>query len=121
MSHINTYTQKVSNVDLFLDVCENWGYEVIRGKQTVQQFGSNRVDCIGSVKITGWRYPIAITDQGELKYDHFGSQPDTMKLLGLVMQDYNIEVLNQSIPYDEIKTSYQKTLENGDIQFVLEY
>jgi uncharacterized protein YmfQ (DUF2313 family) len=121
MSHISTYSQKITDIDFFLDICKKRGYEVNIGKQTIQQFGSNRVDCIGSVLITGWRYKIAITENGELKYDHFGSQAGTMELLGETIQDYNDKSLEKVIPYDEVENYYKETLPNGDIKVVLEY
>ena len=121
MSHVNTYKQVIQNIDLFLNVCEQKGYNVQDGVHTVQQFGSNRVDCIGSFLPDGWRYRIAITDKGELKYDHFGSQINTMELLGKTIQEYNDVLLGAEIPYDEIQNHYKETLANGDIRVVLEY
>ena len=121
MSHINTYKQKIQNIDSFLQICQDKGYDVIRGVQTVNQFGSNSVNCVGSVLLPGWRYRIAVTDQGELKYDHFGSQANTMELLGKTIQDYNEVELLRAIPFDEIENHYKETLPNGDIQIVLEY
>ena len=121
MSHISTYKLKIKNISSFLNVCKNRGYDVLLGKQTVRQFGSNEVNCVGSLLITGWSYRIAITDKGELKYDHFGSQPGTMELLGESIQEYNEQELMLAIPYDEISQCYKETLENGDVRVVLEY
>ena len=121
MSHISTYKQVIQNIDSFLDVCEQKGYQVQRDTHTVQQFGSNRVNCVGSFLPDGWRYRIAITEQGELKYDHFGSASNTMELLGTTIQQYNEVELKKAIPYDEIQNHYAETLENGDLRIVLEY
>ena len=121
MSHISTYATKIQNIDFFLDVCEQKGYEVKRGVHTIRQFGRNEVNCVGSVKMTGWRYSIGITQEGELKYDHFGSKINTMELLGRTIQEYNDVSLSNEIPYDEIQNHYKETLENGDIRIVLEY
>ena len=122
MSHISTYAIKIQNINYFLNICENKGYSVIRGEQVVKQFGSNSVNCVGSVLIDGWRYPIAITSDGELKYDHFGSQLNTMELLGKTIQEYNDVSLNLEIPYDEISNCYKQfDKETGDIRVVLEY
>ena len=121
MSHISTYKQVIQNITSFLDICESKGYHVQRGVQTVQQFGSNAVNCIGSFLPDGWRYRIAITEQGELKYDHYGSESNTMELLGVTIQEYNEVELNKAIPYDEIQNHYIETLNNGDRRVVLEY
>ena len=121
MSHISTYNTKIQNIDSFLDVCKQKGYDVQKGVHTIRQFGSNQVDCVGSVLIEDWRYRIAVTQEGELKYDHFGSKPNTMELLGKTIQEYNDVLLGAEIPYDEIQNHYKETLENGDIRVVLEY
>lgn len=121
MSHVNTYQQTIQNIDFFLHVCKQRGHEVILGTQTVNLYGTNAVKCIASVKIEGWQYPIAVTEEGELKYDHWGSQPGTMEQLGLTIQDYNDQALANAIPYDEIMNHYKETLENGDIRVTLEF
>jgi uncharacterized protein YmfQ (DUF2313 family) len=121
MSHVSTYKTKIQHIDFFLGICEQKGYDVRRGVHTVQQFGSNQVNCVGSLLIEGWRYRIAITQEGELKYDHFGSQSNTMELLGKTIQEYNEAELELAIPYDEIQNHYKETLQNGDIRVVLEY
>ena len=122
MSHISTYIgAKITNVSLLLKVAKAKGYEVIEGQQIVRQFGSNAVECVGSVKLTGWRYPIAITESGELKYDHFGSMPNTMDLLGNLVQRYNEEVVSQSIDYSKVQNFYKEKLPDGNLKLVFEY
>ena len=121
MSHMSTYKQTIKNVASFLQVCKDKGYDVLLGSHTVTQFGRNTVNAVGSVLIPGWRYRIAINDKGELIYDHFGSGPDTMDLLGESIQAYNQKELMKAIPYDEVENHYKETLENGDIMVVLEY
>ena len=121
MSHISTYTSKITNIDLLLKVAKVKGYEAIAGQQVVRQFGANAVECVGSVKLTGWRYPIAITSKGELKYDHFGSMPNTMDLLGKFVQRYNEEVVSKSIDYSKVQSFYKEKLPDGNLKLVFEY
>ena len=122
MSHISTYIGvKITDFDLLLTIAKAKGYEVIEGQQIVRQFGSNVVECVGSVKLTGWRYPIAITESGELKYDHFGSEPNTMDLLGKFVQRYNEEVVSQSIDYSKVQNFYKEKLPDGNLKLVFEY
>ena len=121
MSHISTYKAKIQNVSLFLDVCKAKGHDVLQGEQIVQQFGSNRIEAVGSVLIPGWRYRIAITSDGELKYDHFGSQANTMETLGKTIQEYNETALIAEIPHEEIAHYYSEDLADGSRKLVFEY
>ena len=123
MSHISTYGNgtKITNKELFLRVCEAKGYDVRMGKHTVRQFGSNAIECVGSVLITGWRYRVAITEDGELKYDHFGSNAGTMQLLGETVQQYNEAGLHAEIPWELVQNEYTEELANGDRKLILEF
>ena len=120
MSHVTKHTQIITNKDLFLKTCSDRGYKV-RLAESIQLYGSNRVKCIAGIQIPGWRYEIALTEDGELQYDHFGSERGTMELLGETLQEYNINATLEEVPFETIKDHYQETLENGDIKMVLEY
>ena len=121
MSHVSVHKQIIQNIPFFLQVCEDNDHEVVRGEHTIRLFGSNAVNCVGSVKIKEWNYSIAVTAEGELKYDNFGSQPNSMDILGLTLQDYNKKMLESVIPYDEIESHYSETLDNGDIRLVVNF
>jgi len=120
MSHISTYQTKV-NVSTFINICKKHGLEVIEGKQTVHQFGRNKVDCIASVLLPGWRYKVAITKNGEVKYDHFGSKVNSFDQLGKLIQEHNVELVNQNIPHHEVSIVTEISKDNGDIIIELEY
>ena len=122
MSHISTYAGcKILNIPTLLVIAKAKGYEVINGQQIVKQFGSNQVECVASVMLPGWRYPIAITSEGELKYDHFGSAPNTMELLGGLVQRYNEEVISLNIDYSQVQNFYKEKLPHGSLKMVFEY
>lgn len=121
MSHVSEYGQKVRDKDMFLEVCEQLGYPVRRGDLTIRQFGRNKVRGVAGIKLPGWKYEIALTEDGKLLYDHWGSAPDTMDTLGLTIQRYNDAKVRTEIPYDEIEDWSQTELENGDKEIVLVY
>ena len=121
MSHISTYKVKVKDVATLLVVAKAQGHNVKMGDQIVQQFGSNRVEAIASVHLKDWRYPVAVTNQGELKYDHFGSKPNTMPYLGSLVQRYNEEVIMNNVNYADVTNSYKEKMKNGDVKLVFEY
>jgi len=121
MSHISTYTVKIKNLDLFLNCASAKGHEVIKGLQVVKQFGANHVDAVASVKLTGWRYPIAITETGEIKYDHFGSAPNSMERLGELCQRYNEEVITSNIDYSKVQNFFKEQDKEENLKLVFEY
>lgn len=121
MSHISEYKQVIQDPDMFLEVCEQLGYETRRGDLIVKQFGRNEVRAIGSVALPGWNYEVALTEDGKLKYDHWGSESNSFENLGLTIQRYNDAKVRTEIPYDAIEDWTTEELPNGDKKIVLEY
>jgi len=122
MSHISTYQGvKIKDINLFLNCARAKGHQVQLGEQVVRQFGSNAVNAVASVKLQGWRYPLAVTSNGEIKYDHFGSNTNTFDHLGNLVQKYNEEAIAQSIDYGQVTNFYKEKMENGDMKLVFEY
>lgn len=132
MSHTTTYQQIIKNVGRFCNVAKKRGHEVIMAEDgqfiTVEHYKSylnskvNAVeDAVASVHLQEWRYPLAIKQNGEIMYDHFGSAPHTLAELGLCMQEYNkIEILD-NLPIDQIQDYSIQNLDNGDLKLVVNY
>ena len=122
MSHISTYAIKVKDVDLVCRIALEMGYKVNLQEQTVQFFGSNTVKAIASISIDGWKYPIAINKDGEISYDHWGSEPNTMEKLGELLQKYSTDLIVNNLPMDVVRSYYGKRIEKtGEYKLVLEY
>lgn len=125
MSHISTLKQRITNIDLFCEIAKNRGYKVTTTADgeflTSQQFGRNKVQAKAQIEIPGWKYPIAITENGEVKYDHWGSKPKTMELLGETIQQFNEEHILQNVPYDQLQNWTTRKVANGGVEIVLEY
>jgi hypothetical protein len=126
MSHTSTYEVKIKDVDLLCKNAMNMGHQVVfvdlTKEHDVHFFGSNSVKAIASIHIQGWRYPIAINSKGELLYDHFGSESNTMKRLGKLIQAYNIDLITNSIPRDKVKHFYGTMVKDTkDYVLTLEY
>jgi hypothetical protein len=115
MSHISTYEVTISDIKLFCQVAQKAGAEVqfaADGTLNVKQFGSNVVeDCSAEVKLPGWNYPLGIKSNGEILYDNWGSEIDSMKTLGHVLQDYNFEVIMKNVSMDMV-------LGNDPVEFI---
>ncbi len=121
MSHISTYGQKIKDVAKFCETCRQLGYTVREGNLTVKQFGSNAIRSIASVKLPGWRYEIAITADGTIRYDHWGAEANSFDRLGESIQAYNEATIKDHIPYDEVESWNVEVNDNGDRKIVLEY
>lgn len=135
MSHTTRYAQKVTDVETFCTICKELGHRVkyLGGKAfAVKHYGHNSVNnAIAEVHLKGWAYPLAISPDGSIRYDHFGSdrtvigpygeECSTMDLLGLTLQKYNSSVVLKNIDYTEIEGVFTEKDTNGDILITLEY
>jgi len=122
MSHTTTYEQKVTDIMLFCKIAQELGHDVKTGKNlTVNHYGSNtEANCIAQVHIQGWRYPIAVKEDGSLLYDHWGSKANTMDLLGECMQGYHKELVMKNMDMSKVNNYSMNTEENGDVVIVME-
>ena len=125
MSHTSVMQQKITNVDLFCEIARKNGHranQVKNGTMTVNHYGRNAVtNAVAEVKLKDWRYPLAITEKGEVLYDHFGSAPQSMQTFKDTMQQYNQELIESGIPYDQLSNWSTKKVANGDVVITLEY
>ena len=123
MSHTSTYKHKVKDVETFLKIAKNLGATVRKDEQglTVKQFSRNEVHCFAGVKLPGWKYEIAITEDGEILYDHWGSEANSFDKLGRLIQSYNQRVIADVIPHSEIEMFTSILQKNGNVKMVLEY
>ena len=122
MSHVSEYKIKVKKLDMFAGVCRELGFAVreavVGAALTVQQWQRNKVQAQLGIKIPGWGYEIAVTEDGRIMYDHYGSQPKTMEKLGQAIQEYNKQaILGEAWE----TTNSEEKLKNGAIKLVLEY
>ena len=125
MSHVSTYKTRIANLDIFKKVCIDHDCTIYEG-ETVKMFANNKVDAALGVKIPGWKYMIAVTEDGELKYDNFGSQSGSMDTLGEIIQSYNLESIQDSLygaqlDSDAIENHYVEEQANGTLKLVVEY
>jgi hypothetical protein len=125
MSHTSTYQTLVKNIDLFCSLAEQEGHKVKRSINNdieVKQYGSNWVSgCAAEVHLNGWRFPLAIKPNGEIMYDHWGSSANTMEDFGLLLQTYNKTEIANYLPFDQIQNYTVSTLDNGDVQLVVNF
>ena len=125
MSHTSTYKNKIKEVDRLLHIATRIGHEtrLLKDGEIVQQFARNKVEAVAAIKLNGWQYELAINKEGEILYDHWGSEANSFERLGELVQTYNKELILASVSYDVIG-SYSDIIqpqENGDIKLVLEY
>ena len=120
MSHTSTYKVKIKDVNLLCKTAEKLSYQVTRGDHIVNLWGKNDVQAIASIKIDGWRFPIAITSEGNILYDHFGSESNTMEKLGQMLQQYEKDLIINNMP-PEVDYYYDTTNKDGDFVLTLNY
>jgi hypothetical protein len=123
MSHTSTYKHKVKDVNLFITLARALGYEAKIGKNiSVRHFASGTVpNAVAAIKLPGWKYEIAIKEDGEILYDHWGSGAGSFDKLGNLIQTYNRQIIADAIPHSEIEMFTNVLQKDGDIKMVLEY
>jgi hypothetical protein len=129
MSHTTTYKMKVKNVQAFCQIAREHGHmvnEALAGEYfTVKHYGNNVVkNCIAEILLNEWRYPLAISEDGEIMYDHWGSKGGqrSMDYLGECLQEYNLkEIEKASFNCEDIEMFTTKKVANGDIVIEIEY
>lgn len=125
MSHTTTYAQKVKNVRRFCEIAESRGHKVRFSENndiTVQQYNKNWVEnCAAEVHIKDWRFPLAVSPNGEVAYDHWGSPASGMDEFGRTLQAYNKAEIMSKLPMNEIRDYSIREMGNGDMKLVVNY
>jgi hypothetical protein len=131
MSHNTIYKASFKDLTALKNCCETKGYE-FKFTSTVNMYGSNTVrDAVASIHLPGWRYDIAVKANGDIVYDHFGSEYNTMEHLGFLKQSYNEEILMGEV-WENCDNYYEEELsrdsdyygvevEEGDKAIIMEY
>ena len=130
MSHNSIYRASFTNLDALRACCEVKGYK-FRLTSSVSMYGRNSAEAVAGIELPGWRYEIAVKANGDIIYDHFGSEANTMEHLSLLKQAYNQEVvIGQAWEHcdnyyeEELEDSddfYGVQVEKGDYALIMEY
>ena len=123
MSHVSKYKHKVKNLSALKSVLEREGIPY-KENCTVNLYGSNRVKADLAFKLPGWRYEVAVTKEGELMYDHYGSQSNTLQKLGETVQAYNKEVIMARVyglMAEGVSTNWWEEVTKEGTKLILEY
>ena len=118
MSHTSRYKMKCKDFTVLKSVLEMKGVEY-RENCTVSLYGSSKVEAKIAFKLPGWRYECAVTEEGEIMFDHFGSKSDTFDKLGETVQAYNKEaIMNKAIGFAQ---NWWEETTKDSVKLVLEY
>ena len=119
MSHTSTYKFKLKNHTVLKNILEQKGIEY-RENCVVNMYGRNNVNADLAFKLPGWQYECAVTKDGTVHFDHWGSQANSFGELGSLVQEYNKEAIIEKV-YNIGKYAYEETLKNGSILLTVEY
>lgn len=115
MSHISQYNQKITDISILKSICLTKSIPYQEGIHRREMFGTQTQEGIFSFTPESWEYPIVIDKNGNLNYDNFGSKKNSMADLALIMQDYNVAVIEKNLDHSTFD-HFRKTVdENGDI------
>jgi hypothetical protein len=125
MSHNSVYKATCNRLDLLEGIVGRLGGKFTLTNE-VKLYGSNKTPSMASIKLPGWRYDIAVTTDGELIYDHFGSGAGSMDKLHSMVQMYNEEVTTEKVVLEQamgsnINAYWVEDQANGDRVMVIDY
>ena len=119
MSHVSKYKMKVKDIVTLKSVLKAKGVQ-FKENCTVKLYGSNKVDCVVAFGLKGWKYECAVTKDGDIMFDHFGSKSNTFDRLGEVVQEYNKQAIMKKA-YGFAENWWSEPLVNDGIKIILEY
>lgn len=96
MSHVSKYKMRIKDIDTFKKILSAEGISYRENVRT-KLYGSNQVNAEVEFQIPGWRYPCAVTIEGEILYDHYGSSSSTFNKLGNLVKEYNKELVMSKV------------------------
>lgn len=117
MSHVTTVQTEIKDKTALMMACKQLGLQFRTGKHTVKSY-SGSVECNFSFNLPGWRYPVAMLDDGTLKFDTFNGHWGDSKELDKLKQTYGVEVATKkakSMGY----LVQKKVKQDGTIQLTL--
>ena len=110
---------------MFKQICQTQNIPYIEGNQIVNLYNRNTTEAVLSFKLPGWKYNLAVNSAGDLIYDHWGSEPNSIDNLHNLVQDYNVQSILSEVDYKtalgEIDFCENRKLKNGDIELILNY
>lgn len=90
MSNTTKIDFKVQDWELLQEVAKDIGAVCQIGNLKLKLYGSQTYDVQALIKLPGWNFPIGISKDGTLYYDHFGSQSNTMPHLYKLRSEYTL-------------------------------
>ena len=118
MSHTSKYKMKTKNFTILKNVLESKGIKY-RENCTVKLFGSSKIEAKVAFKLPNWRYECAVTEEGDIMYDHYGSSIKSFSELGETVQAYNKEaIINKALNF--ASNWWEESATEG-VKLILEY
>lgn len=117
MSHLATLNMLVKDLTLVAQIAQEkgWGFEAqIKARQSfagVTKEGS-------ALQIPGWKYPIIITEQGDLLYDHYNGNWGNPVQLQEFVHEYTTQLNLQDLQMAGMSAYVTETSVNEAHQIV---
>lgn len=92
MSSVHKYKVKIKNLDSLKAILEAKGISY-RENCTVKQYGRNQFKAELAFSLPGWQYEVGVNAEGEILYDHWGSDYDSFHHMEDVVGEYNEKVI----------------------------
>jgi len=119
MSHIVTLNLKYTDVQALETACQKRNISYQKHKHKCQIY-SNNVDAIFSFKLPGWTFPVAVMEDGEVKYDNYNGHWGDQSKLDSFSQEYGKQIGIQELAKENMFLSSEEQTEDGTMILTFE-
>lgn len=91
MSHVATVKVQLKDLGCLETVCSQLGLEFRKDPHEVQLY-SGAIQAKASFMLPGWRYPVAVGEDGQVQYDNFGGRWGAITELNQVLRRYSEQI-----------------------------
>lgn len=116
MSHVATLNTLVKDFSLVAQIAEakGWSFDSVMAKRMI--YVTSKVGA--ALKPTGWAYPIVISEEGSLHYDHYNGQWGNPELLQEFTHEYTTQLNLQDLQMAGMSAYVAETQRNSEGQVV---
>lgn len=121
MSHKTEVKTQFTNLEAIKKTCEELGFrfEETKHVQLFQSGPEGSINTVAAVHIPGWRYPVAIREDGTAAYDNYEGRWGEEAQLDKFRQKYAENVTLQHAERSGYRVLYRGTTLDGKLQLRL--
>lgn len=120
MSHKTTIKTSLKDLACLAKAAETVGAQFRRaGTSPLKvELYSEKVDAVAAVRLRGWKYEVAVQEDGKVAFDNYNGGWGDEKELDKLNQQYGVELWNDSIQQHGYREIERVVQEDGSIHLL---